>query len=88
MPTWKERYEQKLTEFAQGNPEALFRYWETGKGGEMIGWGNPEEGDLTRCHDLVVKYLPEEDDAWGFCQNRKIAVSGKPNPRDEDDESA
>lgn len=78
-PLAREMALREKAEFRQGNPDALRKYWETGKGGELIGWGNPEEGDLTRCFNLTRKYFDTDDDAWGFCQERKIAVSGHPN---------
>lgn len=68
-----------------GNPDVLRRYWESGKGGQMIKWGAPEEGDLSRCHALLMEHAGmDSEQAWGYCQDRKIAVSGHGNKLSEE----
>lgn len=81
MEKRKNVFEQLELFARRGNPDALRRYWETGAGGQAIGWGAPEEGDLTRCFELVGEKVPEwdADQIWGFCQERKMAVSGMAN---------
>lgn len=69
---------EQLEQFAKrGNPEALIEYWRSGPGHDRINWGETE-GNLTRCHDLLSKYL-DSDDAWGFCQNRHQEIFGESN---------
>lgn len=63
--------------------ENLRQYWTTGAGGAKIRWGT--EGDLTRCHNAVLKAAKGDltsDDAWGFCNNLHKRLFGRPNPRD------
>lgn len=59
-----------------GNEETLKRYWGSGKGAAKIRWGS--EGDLTRCHRKLTKYLGSER-AWGYCQNLHMRKYGKSN---------
>jgi hypothetical protein len=62
------------------NLENLRQYWTTGAGGAKIRWGT--EGDLTRCHNAVLKAAKGEltsDDAWGFCNNLHKRMFGRPN---------
>lgn len=68
----------ELARFAsKGNPEALIEYWRSGPGHDRINWEDTE-GNLTRCHELLSKYIDSEA-AWGFCQNRHIEIFGEPN---------
>ena len=60
-----------------GNEETLKQYWMNGKGAAKIRWGN-NEGDLTRCHRKLTKYLGSER-AWGYCQNLHMRKYGKSN---------
>jgi len=62
-----------------GNPQALRNWYSSGAGGQ-IDWGGP--GDLTACHAIASRYMSSEQ-AWGFCQERHIQATGKPNPRDK-----
>ena len=62
----------------RGNAQVLRDYWAFGPGADKINW-QEEEGNLTRCHDLIVKYMPEEDDAWGYCERRHEQVFGESN---------
>lgn len=59
-----------------GNEETLKQYWGSGKGAAKIRWGS--EGDLSRCHKHLTKYIGSED-AWGFCQNLHMKKYGKSN---------
>lgn len=61
----------------QGNVQPLRNWYASGAGGQ-IDWGGP--GDLTACHDIASRYMSSES-AWGFCQERHIQATGKPNPR-------
>jgi len=56
----------------------LKRYWKYGKGGAKIRWAQ-HDGNLTRCHRHLAKYLGS-DDAWGYCQNLHKDIFGFPNP--------
>lgn len=58
-----------------GNAETLRQYWSSGKGAAKIGWGT--EGDLTRCHRKLSKYMPGR--SWGYCQNLHMRKYGKSN---------
>lgn len=65
------------------NIENLRQYWGFGKGATIIRWGT--KGDLTRCHNAVLKAAKgglTSDDAWGFCQNIHKLKYGRSNPRD------
>jgi len=62
-----------------GNPTALRNWYASGAGG-AINWGGP--GDLTACHAIASRHM-SSDQAWGFCQERHIQATGKPNPRDD-----
>jgi hypothetical protein len=62
-----------------GNPQAL-RDWYAGGAGGAVNWGGP--GDLTACHAIASRHM-SSDQAWGFCQERHIQATGKPNPRDD-----
>jgi hypothetical protein len=62
------------------NLENLRQYWTVGAGAAKIRWGT--EGDLTRCHDAVLKAAKGDlssDDAWGFCNNLHKRLFGRPN---------
>lgn len=64
--------------------ENLRQYWTTGAGGAKIRWGT--EGDLTRCHNAVLKAAKGDltsDDAWGFCNNLHKRLFGRPNDPDD-----
>ena len=61
-----------------GNPKALQNWYATGAHG-AISWGGA--GDLTACHAIASRHM-SSDQAWGFCQERQIQATGKPNPRD------
>jgi hypothetical protein len=54
----------------------LQRYWAHGEGAAKIRWGT--DGDLTRCHRELTKYLGDER-AWGFCQLRHKEATGEYN---------
>lgn len=54
----------------------LREYWTRGEGAAKIGWGS--EGDLTRCHGFLTKYVGSED-AWGLCNNYHKDIFGRPN---------
>lgn len=56
--------------------ERLYRYWTAGAGAAKIRWGT--EGDLTRCHRNLQKYVGPER-AWGLCQNYHKRIFGVPN---------
>lgn len=60
-----------------GNAETLRRYWTVGKGAAKIRWGT--EGDLTRCHRQLSKYMPGR--SWGYCQNLHQRVFGMSNAK-------
>jgi hypothetical protein len=46
----------------------LKKYWLTGEGGtEKIRWGNPDNGDFTRCVRHLKKYITAPGSAEGFC---------------------
>lgn len=62
-----------------GNTQALRDWYASGAGGG-INWGGP--GDLTACHAIASRYM-NSDSAWGFCQERHIQATGKPNPQDD-----
>lgn len=59
----------------------LKNYWKMGKGAAKIRWG--AEGDLTRCHRNLAKYLGSED-AWGYCQNIHQEIFGVSNAERDD----
>lgn len=59
----------------------LKNYWKMGKGAAKIRWGS--EGDLTRCHRNLAKYLGSED-AWGYCQNIHQEIFGVSNAERDD----
>lgn len=62
----------------RGNAETLRQYWTTGEGGiAKIRWGT--EGDLTRCHRQLNKYMPGR--AWGYCQNLHQRIFGMSNAK-------
>lgn len=58
-----------------GNPKALRDWYASGAGGQ-ISWGGA--GDLTACHAIASRHMSSEQ-AWGFCQERHIQATGKPN---------
>lgn len=60
---------------AGGNAETLRQYWSVGKGALKIRWGT--DGDLTRCHRQLNKYMPGR--AWGYCQNLHKRIFGVTN---------
>lgn len=62
-----------------GNTQALRDWYASGAGG-AINWGAP--GDLTACHAVASRYM-SSDTAWGFCQERHIQATGKPNPQND-----
>jgi hypothetical protein len=65
------------------NIENLRRYWTVGPGAARIRWGT--DGDLTRCHDLVMREAGGDltsDQAWGFCNNLHKRLFGVPNQPD------
>lgn len=62
-----------------GNPTALRNWYASGAGG-AVNWGGP--GDLTACHAIASRHM-SSDQAWGFCQERHIQATGKPNPRND-----
>lgn len=60
--------------------ENLRQYWTVGAGAAKIRWGT--EGDLTRCHNAVLKASKgalTSEDAWGFCNNLHKRLYGRPN---------
>ena len=64
--------------------ENLRQYWAFGEGAQRIRWGT--EGDLTRCHNLVMREAAGEltsDQAWGFCNNLHKLRFGTPNDPDD-----
>jgi 8-oxo-dGTP pyrophosphatase MutT (NUDIX family) len=61
-----------------GNTAALRDWYASGAGGQ-IQWGGA--GDLTACHAIASRHMSSSQ-AWGFCQERHIQATGKPNPRD------
>lgn len=66
------------------NIENLRRYWTVGEGAVRIRWGT--KGDLTRCHNLVMKEAGGDltsDQAWGFCNNLHKRLFGAPNDPDD-----
>lgn len=58
--------------------ERLKQYWTHGKGAAKIRWGS--DGDLTRCHRHLAKYLGPNR-AWGYCQNRHQDIFGVSNAK-------
>jgi len=58
--------------------ERLYRYWTAGEGAAKIRWGT--EGDLTRCHRHLAKYVGP-DRAWGLCQNYHKRIFGVSNAK-------
>lgn len=58
----------------------LREYWTRGEGAAKIAWGT--EGDLTRCHGFLTKYVGS-DDAWGLCNNYHKSIFGRPNDPDD-----
>lgn len=66
------------------NIENLRQYWTVGEGAARIRWGT--EGDLTRCHRLVMQEAGGDltsDQAWGFCNNLHKRLFGRPNDPDD-----
>jgi hypothetical protein len=64
--------------------ENLRQYWTVGAGARRIRWGT--EGDLTRCHRLVMQEAGgdlTDDQAWGFCNNLHKRLFGVPNDPDD-----
>jgi hypothetical protein len=59
---------------AQGNAEALRRYWTTGPGGQAIRWGT--DGSYGRCVRRVSEYMTR-DQAQGFCAERHHDATGE-----------
>lgn len=55
--------------------QRLKNYWKYGKGALKIRWGT--DGDLTRCHRRLSKYMPGR--AWGYCQNLHMDIFGMSN---------
>lgn len=56
--------------------ERLMRYWTVGPGAAKIRWGT--EGDLTRAHRYLAKYVGSQR-AWGLAQNLHKRLFGVPN---------
>ena len=76
-------YERFAMVLQRGNARRLKEYWKRGAGGRRIRWGT--DGDLTRCHDLVLREVRGQmtsDQVWGYCQNLHKELFGRPNPRD------
>lgn len=59
---------------AQGNAEALRRYWTFGEGGRLIRWGT--DGSFDRCVRRVNKYMTKRQ-AEGFCAERHHDATGE-----------
>jgi hypothetical protein len=59
--------------------ERLKVYWTKGPGAVKVRWG--EKGDLTRCHNHLVKYLKNSAFAWALSQNYHKAVFGMSNAK-------
>ena len=55
--------------------ERLKRYWTVGAGAAKIRWGT--DGDLTRCHRHLSKYMPSR--SWNYCQVLHQRVFGMSN---------
>lgn len=60
--------------------QRLRTYWTKGEGAAKIRWGT--EGDLTRCHRFLAKYV-EPQWVWATCNNLHHVVFGFFNPQSE-----